>query len=643
MNLRHLRFAGSSMLVIASALVAVSVQAQTSRTSGNGSAGEWRSTHKSLDAQRFSTLRQITPANVNRLREAWVYHMRPEPAPGTPPVRLQLSQAIPLVIGDTMYLPTPYGKIVALDSSTGKEKWTYVLPNDDRASLRGVSFYPGTRQAPASIIFGTRAGKLISLRASNGALNTAFGEGGVVNLKTPEVMQTGMEASYILPSPPLIYKNLVITGAGPGEGPGGSTGGGGPAGDTRAWDARTGKLVWTFHSVPRPGEFGYETWGGGSAKNRSGVNVWGYMTADAERGILYMPFGAPNNDRVGIDRPGNNLFSSSLVAVNANTGKYLWHFQVTHHDIWDVDTQAPPTLFDVHHNGKIIPAVATVNKNALMFIFDRVTGKPIYGVEERPVPPSKVPGEQASPTQPFPVLPEQLSQGSLSRDNLYKDTPEHQAYCEKLVDENQMVLGSMYLPIEPNRYTVSLPGTQGGVNYYGGAYDPSLGLFVVNVNNLAQPMRLVQNPDGSWVNSGPLAGTRRFWNPENHLPCGPTPWGELVAVDVHSGKIAWRSRLGISEQLPVGKQNTGRPGLGGPIVTATGLTFVAATDDSRFRAFETRTGKEIWTVKLPASGEATPITYTGKGGKQFVAITATGGGLIGAELASDSLVAYSLP
>jgi quinoprotein glucose dehydrogenase len=156
-------------------------------------------------------------------------------------------------------------------------------------------------------------------------------------------------------------------------------------------------------------------------------------------------------------------------------------------------------------------------------------------------------------------------------------------------------------------------------------------------------MRLVQNPDGSWVNSGPLAGTRRFWNPENHLPCGPTPWGELVAVDVHSGKIAWRSRLGISEQLPVGKQNTGRPGLGGPIVTATGLTFVAATDDSRLRAFETRTGKEIWTVKLPASGQATPITYTGKGGKQFVAITATGGGLIGAELASDSLVAYSLP
>jgi quinoprotein glucose dehydrogenase len=604
----------------------------------------WRSVNKGSDAQRFSTLNQITPANVQQLKVAWTYHMRPAAAPGAPAPRLQLSQAIPLVIGDMMYLPTPYGRIVALDPSTGQEKWVFVIPNDDRASLRGVSYWPGDGTTPPSIIFGTRAGKLISLNARDGTLNAAFGEGGVVNLKTPEVMHTGPDASYILPSPPLIYKNLVITGAGPGEGPGGSTGGRGPAGDTRAWDARTGKLVWTFHSVPRPGEFGYDTWGGDSAKHRSGVNVWGYMTADEERGILYMPFGAPNNDRVGVDRPGNNLFSSSLVAVNADTGKYLWHFQIVHHDIWDWDTQAPPMLLDVRRNGKVIPAVASVNKNSLMFIFNRVTGEPIYGVEERPVPQSKVPGEQTSPTQPFPILPEPLSQNTLSRNNLYKDTPEHKEWCEKLVDENDMLMAEVpYTPIEPNRYTVGLPGTQGGVNYYGGAYDPTLGLFVVNVNNLAQPMRMVQNPDGSWVNAGPLAGTRRFWNPDNHLPCGPTPWGQLVAVDVHTGKIAWRTTLGVTDSLPEGKQNTGRPGLGGAIVTATGLTFVGATDDSRFRAFETRTGREIWTYKLPASAEATPITYAGAGGKQYVAITATGGGLIGAKLESDALVAFTLP
>lgn len=605
---------------------------------------DWPSVNKGPDAQRYSTLSEITPANVSQLEVAWTYHMRPQPEPGEDPLRLAHSQAIPLVIGNTMYLPTPYGRIVALDATTGAERWVFVLPDNDRPSLRGVAFWPGEGDAPASIIVGTRAGRLYSLHAADGTLNTGFGADGMVNLKTPEVMQTGPDASYILPSPALIYKNLVITGAGPGEGPGGSTGGRGPAGDTRAWDARTGELVWTFHTVPRPGEFGYDTWTPEGAQDRSGVNVWGYMTVDVERGILYMPIGAPNNDRVAIDRPGDNLFSSSLVAVNADTGSYLWHFQVIHHDIWDVDMQAPPMLLDVQRDGQTIPAVATVNKNALMFVFNRVTGEPLFDIEERPVPPSNVPGEQASPTQPFPVLPEPLSQNTLSRDNLYKGMPEHQEYCVRLVDDNSMLLGEQpYTPIALDRYTVGLPGTQGGVNYYGGAYDPKLGFFIVNVNNLAQPMRLVRNPDGSYVNSGPLAGTRRFWDADNHLPCGPTPWGQLVAVHVDSGRIAWRSTLGITEMFPEGEQDTGRPGLGGPITTAGGLTFVAATDDSRIRAFVSETGKEVWTYELPASAQATPVTYRGENGRQFIAVTATGGGLIGAALESDALVAFSLP
>jgi quinoprotein glucose dehydrogenase len=346
---------------------------------------------------------------------------------------------------------------------------------------------------------------------------------------------------------------------------------------------------------------------------------------------------------VGVDRPGNNLFGSSVVAVDAATGKLLWYFQVVHHDIWDLDTEAPPTLFNVQHNGKTIPAVTIVGKNGLMFILDRVTGKPIYGVEERPVPKSNVPGEETSPTQPFPVLPEPLSQNTLSRSNLYQDTPEHKAWCEKYVDDNDMLLGAVpYTPPALNRYTVTLPGTQGGVNYYGGAFDPHLGLFVVNVNNLGQPMRIIRNPDGSYSNSGPLAAAVRFWNPDDHLPCTPTPWGQLVAVNVNTGKIAWRSTLGVTDILPDGKQNTGRPGLGGAIVTASGLTFIGATDDSRFRAFETRTGKELWTVKVPGSAEATPITYADTKGNQYVAIVATGGGLLRAPLLSDSLVVFSL-
>jgi quinoprotein glucose dehydrogenase len=206
-----------------------------------------------------------------------------------------------------------------------------------------------------------------------------------------------------------------------------------------------------------------------------------------------------------------------------------------------------------------------------------------------------------------------------------------------------MLLGEVeFTPPQLDRYTVPMPGTQGGVNYYGGAYDPKLGLFIANVNNLAQPMRIIRNPDGSYTNSGPLAGLTRFWNPSNHLPCTPTPWGQLVAVDVNTGKIAWRSTLGVTDILPQGKQNTGRPGLGGAIITASGLVFIGATDDARFRAFDTKTGKEIWTVKLPAAAESTPITYADAHGTQYVAVVATGGGLIGAPLLSDSLVVYSL-
>jgi quinoprotein glucose dehydrogenase len=206
-----------------------------------------------------------------------------------------------------------------------------------------------------------------------------------------------------------------------------------------------------------------------------------------------------------------------------------------------------------------------------------------------------------------------------------------------------MLLGeSPYTPTALDRYTVTLPGTQGGVNYYGGAFDPRLGLFVVNVNNLGQPMRIVRNPDGSYSNSGPLAGVVRFWNPANHLPCTPTPWGQLVAVDMNTGNIAWRSTLGVTDSLPPGKQNTGRPGLGGAIVTASGLTFVGATDDARFRAFDTRTGKQLWVVKLPASAESTPITYADAQGRQYVAVVATGGFGVGAALAGDALVVFSL-
>ena len=270
----------------------------------------------------------------------------------------------------------------------------------------------------------------------------------------------------------------------------------------------------------------------------------------------------------------------------------------------------------------------------------RVTGKPLYPVVEKPVPPSDVPGEHASPTQPFPAITEPLAQITVE---LYHDLPEHAAWCKAYVDDNNMLLAKEpYTPPAFNRYSVNLPGTQGGVNFSGGAFDPAQGLFVVNVNNLAQPMRIVADATGGYTNSGPFAGYARFWNPDKHLPCNEPPWGELVAVDVNSGKIAWRSVLGVTDSFPEGKQHTGRPGLGGPIITAGGLTFIGATDDARFRAFDTKTGQEVWTYHLPASAESIPITYTAEHGKQYVAIVSTGGGLLRAPLLSDELIAFKL-
>jgi quinoprotein glucose dehydrogenase len=369
------------------------------------------------------------------------------------------------------------------------------------------------------------------------------------------------------------------------------------------------------------------------------------MTVDSERGILYMPIGAPNFDRAGVGRAGDNLFSNCIVAVDVRTGKYLWHFQVTRHDVWDYDAGSPPTLIDVKRDGKIIPAIIATNKSSLVFILDRVTGKPLYDVIDKPVPhDSTIPGEKLSPTQPYPSRPEPLARTTFSRAELYKGVASHQAYCEKLVDDNQMILVPQYSPMVLGRYTLHLPASQGGINYYGGSFDPDRRLYIVNINNLAQAIRVVKRADGSYNNEGEFAGLRRLWDPSNdNMPCTATPWGQLVAVNVDTGEIAWRKTLGVTDSFPAGLQDTGRPGLGGTILTASGLTFIGATTDRRFRAFDTATGKELWTTRLPASAQATPATYQGADGRQYVVVTATGGGIVGAALESDQLVAFALP
>ncbi|MDE2596642.1 MAG: pyrroloquinoline quinone-dependent dehydrogenase [Sphingomonadales bacterium] len=620
--------------------------------------GDWPTYGHDKGGQRHSPLREITPANVASLIPAWTYHMKPPADPaagdanaeaqrqaeglgGAPNIsrrrsRFAGSQVTPLVVGGRMFVSTPYGRVVALDPDSGKELWATAIPGPGQPSLRGVEYWPGDAQTQPRIVFGTRDGRLIALDAATGAFAEGFGTHGVVEMKTPEVLNGAEARFYGMTSPPIVFENLIITGAAVQEFPPL-----GAAGDVRAWDARSGQLVWTFHSVPHKGEPGYETWQPGSAERRSGVNAWGFLTVDAARGIVYMPFGAPAFDRYGGDRKGDNLYGTSLVAADARTGKYLWHFQVVRHDIWDNDTQAPPLLLDVPIKGKSVPAVAIVSKNGLLFVLDRVTGKPIHPVDYRRVPTSKVPGEQASPVQPMPRITPPLARTAFAMADVADVTPELKAGCEAWIAKNSMVSGGLYVPVAFNQATISFPGLQGGANWGGAAYDPDRHLILVNTSDLGQVTSLVPSHGPLPYERGPVSG--RFQLEGTKLMCQKTPWGRLSAVDAVTGKLAWQVPLGITDSLPEGKQRTGRPNIGGAITTASGVTFIGASDDSRFRAFETASGRMLWEVKLDAAAHATPITYAGADGRQFVAITATGGSFLDSPLAADTITAFALP
>jgi quinoprotein glucose dehydrogenase len=628
------RLAAVTMLATSLALAA---------TAGAVAPGDWQDYGRDSGNARFSPLTQITPANVGQLHQAWIYHMRPpgtkaETFPGLPEnIRARFatgfspSEATPLVVKGIMYIPTPYGRVVALDAATGQERWAFTMPPRDQAATRGVAYWPGGNGVAARIVFGTRAGKLIALDAATGKPAPDFGTSGIVDMKTPEVMNGNRGAPLGMSSPPAIYRDLIITGSRVQEMPVK-----GAAGDVRAWDAKTGKLVWTFHTIPHAGEPGHETWEGNSADGRSGTNVWTNPIVDEKRGIAFLPIGAPTFDRWGGDRTGNNLYSDSIVAVDARTGKYLWHFQTVHHDIWDLDLPTA-TLIEVKRGGSTIPAIAVMNKTAIMFILDRVTGKPIYDVNEVPVPTdTDIPGEHPSPTQPMPIAPPPLGRLSYAAEDLTDATPALRATCQKLVDDLHIVPSKMFQPLRADSAVNFFPGSLGGVDWGGGAFDTKTGLYVVNVNALASPQQMAQQPDGSW---GMKAGYVYFSDKETGNPCQKGPWGELVAVDVNKGTIAWRRPLGDNDDPAL--KGLGRVGAGGPITTAAGITFIGATPDNKFRAFNTRTGEMLWEATLPASNYGTPITYRDAGGRQVVAVVATGG-FNSSPPSADAVVAFTL-
>jgi glucose dehydrogenase len=575
---------------------------------------EWLYYGQDPGGMKYSTLRQINTTNVTKLQRAWTFHTGDKGG---------FFSSTPLVIGNVMYFESA-GGIYALEADTGKQLWKYDAKG---AARRGVSYWAGDGQIGPRIL--TNIGtKMVALDAKTGIPAHEFGESGFVEMRTS------------WGSPPAIYKNFAITG------------GGLPV--VRAWDLRTGALVWTFNLIAQPGDPGHETWAGDSWKDPGGTNVWGFLSVDAERGMVFAPVSQAGTDYSGVERTGDNLYADCIVALDASNGKLKWYQQLVHHDIWDYDLAAQPTLIDIDQNGRKIPAVVQHTKMGMLFIYDRVTGKPVFGVEERPVPQSEVPGEKTSPTQPFPVKPVPLARMSMKKEDLYNLTKEHADYCKDLWEKNNVFNEGPYTPWvtkETGRTALTFPGAIGGGNWGGVSYDPNLQLIFANVGNNGQWGYLEKNPNPNaryaYEKLTPFGAGNparfRFWDPNTTWPCQKPPWGEFFAISAKTGDVVWRVPLGsFPDAEALGVKNAGTPNLGGSIATAGGLVFIAATVDSKFRAFDSKTGKVLWTASIDAPGHAIPSTYMGKNGKQYVVIPAGGGGFLQGPT-GDSLSAFSLP
>ena len=607
--------------------------------------GDWPMYNRDLMGTRHSPLRQITPANVARLRTAWTFKVGKDPSSGG---ITGGSEFTPIVVEGRMYVLSASGAH-ALEPETGKEIWHFPVTGGT-PSRRGVSYWAGDANSASRIYF-TAGRRLFALDPRTGQPAAGFGAGGILDIERP---YNGTVT---------VHRDMLLVGTN------------GAPGAVRSYSARTGAKVWEYRSVPqKEGDIGFGTWPADAAANATGAISWAFsMTLDPSRDTLYAVFDSPTPDYYGGDRHGANVPANSIVALEASTGRYKWHYQTTHHDIWDYDIPQPPVLLDVTIDGRQTPILTLAHKTGYMYILNRETGQPVFGIEERPVPPSDVPGEQAWPTQPIPVKPPPLARVSYKPDDIVTaadTTAEHAAFCRALAERSGGLHNAgpftPYLhraPGAPPRSTVLFPGSIGGANWGGSTLDPSLGYVFVNTMDEASigwmELRTGRNGQRTYARNSIVGSTSRFqWSEgtpdgggnlinsgEKAWPCQKPPWGNLVAVNARTGDIAWRVPLGITEQLPGAKQRTGRLNMGGPITTASGLLFIGASNDRRFRAFESRTGKELWAAALEMSAHAVPMTYLGRDGKQYVAIVAAGRSALNDDQPDglDSLVVFSLP
>jgi quinoprotein glucose dehydrogenase len=621
--------------------------------------GDWPAYGQDSGGSRFSRLSQINRANVSTLKQAWVF--RTGDAYSPPRGKPTAFETTPLYIDGTLYLGTPVGRIIALNPITGKEIWAFDshVPKDGGYgdySHRGVSAWPYGKGKPQRIFIATIDARLIAVDAATGKLCADFGDNGTVNLRQGLRIAPHENSDYEESSPPAIIGNSIVVGSAVADN--GYTDE--ASGEVRAFDVKSGKLRWTWHPIPQSAtDPAFKTWKDDSARRTGAANAWSVIAADPQRNLIFVPTSSPSPDYFGGQRKGDNLYANSVVALKADTGELVWHFQTVHHDLWDYDVATPPLLFDIEKDGASVPAIAIGSKTGNLFILNRTNGKPLFGVEERPVAKSDVTGEESSPTQPFPVKPAAVTAQHMTADDAWGIDEKDRAWCRDEI--SHLRTGSIFTP--PSlQGTLMLPGNIGGQNWGGMAYDPMHRLLVLPENHLAAEVRLIPRDqfesmrssrgrklDGDWEfapqRGAPYGMMRRILLGPKHLPCTAPPWGTLLAIDMTTGEKKWDVPLGrlyVGEGKPSTPAEWGSAVLGGPIATAGGLVFTAGTLDNAIYAFDIETGKQLWRGKLPTSARSTPMTFRAPDGKQYLVISAGSHQPAGNQPLGDYVVAFSL-
>lgn len=648
-----------AMIVIGGGIFVGQAHAAPPHRRLNDDDAQWQYYGGDAGGTRHAASRQLTPANVDQLEIAWTYRTG-ELGVGFVRADKLSFEATPILVDDTLYLSTPTNIVIALDAASGKFRWRHdpKTPRHLRyaeATSRGVSWWTdesaeANARCAQRIFIGTLDARLIALDARDGAPCLDFGSNGSVDLAAGA--RPTKRGQYLVTSPPAVYRDLIITGAAIGDNRGVEL----ERGIVRAFDARTGAQRWSWDPIPNTStEATTRGWTDESARRTGGANAWSILSVDAGRGLIFVPTGSASPDFYGGERPGLNNFANSLVALRAETGELVWYRQLIHHDLWDYDLAAQPMLIDFDREGKSIPAVVQATKTGMLFVFDRETGEPVFEIVERPVPTSNVPGEVASPTQPFPATPTLVSHAAVTPQDAWGLTVIDRARCRELIGKFRSE--GLFTP--PSlQGTILSPSYVGGVNWGSLAFDHERQLILAAVNHVPMVATLVPReqlkpmhdsesyPDSEFAQqTGTPYGMRRemLASPLG-LPCTAPPWGSLAAVDLRRNAILWQVVLGSTrDRTPwfVPSRTIGMPNMGGPMVTAGGLAFIGAATDNYLRAFDIQTGRELWKGRLPAGGQATPMSYE-VAGRQYVVIAAGGHGGLKTKQ-GDYVIAFALP